>query len=172
MSGDAARRLLLLRHAKAVALASPMSEAGDHARDLAERGRQDAARLGDTLRNRVLLPELGLVSSARRTRRTWELLGPLGSSEPDLVVSDRLYLAEAEELLFVLREVPDQVRSVMLVGHNPGLHQLSLHLARGDGDVGPLAGGMPTCTLAMFEVDGDWADLRPHSARALQLIRP
>lgn len=165
------RRLLLLRHAKAVAIAGPASEAGDHARDLSDRGRQDASRLGDMLRSQGLQPDLALVSSALRTRSTWDLLAPFVEPVPALVISNRIYLAEAEDLLFLLRETAEEIGSVMLVGHNPGLHELALHLARAGGDTTGLDSGMPTCALAQFDVIGRWSDLKPLNTERFQMIR-
>ncbi|MGI4748571.1 MAG: SixA phosphatase family protein [Janthinobacterium lividum] len=165
------RLLLLLRHAKAVASAGPASEASDQARDLTDRGRQDASRLSKALRSQGLQPDLALVSSALRTRRTWDLLAPFAEPAPTLVISDRIYLAEADDLLFLLRETAEEIGSVMLVGHNPGLHELALHLARAGGDTSGLDDGMPTCALAKFEVNGPWSDLRPHNTERFQMIR-
>ena len=167
---------MLLRHAKAVAPAHADDEAGDHGRDLAERGRREAAALGRILQRDGMQPALAIVSSALRTRRSWELLAPFAAPEPQLVVSDRIYLAKAGELMAVLRETADDVASVMLVGHNPGLHELALHLAQGDRtdshDEARLAQGLPTCTLVCFEVAGSWDELGPGSASQLVLIRP
>lgn len=173
-SGDGApghRRLLLLRHAKAVT--GPGTEAGDHARDLSERGRNDARVLGETLHRLELRPGLILLSSALRTRRTWEMLALSGDPPPLVTIADRFYLAEPEELLGALREIPDGIGLVMLIGHNPGLHELSLHLA-GDNAATPpgLRAGMPTCSLVMFEIDGGWRDLQPRSVRNIGMIRP
>lgn len=165
------RRLLLLRHAKAVTSAGAASEAADHARDLSDRGRRDASQLGELLRTQGLQPELALVSSALRTRRTWDLLAPFAEPAPVLVISDRIYLAEAEQLLFLLRETAEEIGSVMLVGHNPGLHELTLSLARAGGDTSGLDDGMPTCALASFEVSGAWNALRPQSTERFQMIR-
>lgn len=162
------RRLLLLRHAKAVAATN---EAGDHARDLSDRGRQDASRLGEMLRLQGLRPDLALVSSALRTRRTWDLLAPFAEPAPTLVISDRIYLAEAAALLLLLRETTEEISSVMLVGHNPGLHELALHLAMAGGDTSGLDDGMPTCALAGLEVNGPWSDLQPQSTERFQMIR-
>lgn len=165
------RRLLLLRHSKAVAIVGPASEAGDHARDLSDRGRQDASRLGDMLRSQGLQPDLALVSSALRTRRTWDLLAPFVEPVPALVISNRIYVAEAEDLLFLLRETAEEIGSVMLVGHNPGLHELALHLARAGGDTTGLDSGMSTCALAQFDVIGRWSDLKPLNTERFQMIR-
>ena len=166
-----ARRLLLLRHAKAVA--GPDDTGGDHGRDLSERGCRDALALGEHMRRRALRPGLALVSSALRTRRTWELLAPSGAPAPAPEILDGLYLAEAATLLAVLREIPDDVAIALLVGHNPGLHELALHLGGGPDGAGAAAlpDGMPTCCLVEVAFEASWRDLQPHAVRQLQAIR-
>ena len=163
---------MLLRHAKAVASAHSDGEAGDHARDLSERGRGEASALGRRLQQRGMQPEVALVSGALRTRRTWDLLAPFTKPEPQLVVSDRLYLASIGELRAMLRETSDDVASLILVGHNPGLHELALNLAGHDGDHAGLPAGLPTCTLIGFEVSGRWSDLGPGTTSNLMMMRP
>ena len=162
------RRLLLLRHARAVAAADPDGQADDHARDLSERGGRDAAALGDEMRRLGMRPELALVSGALRTRRTWEMLGPFDPPGPALEIDDRLYLAEADVLLAALRDIPDRIVTALLIGHNPGLQELADHFA---GDAAGLRAGMPTCTLVEFEVAGTWSDLRPQSVRQTRMLR-
>lgn len=169
-AGDGSRRLLLLRHARAV----PGTDAGgDHARDLSERGRRDAASLGGALRRMGFRPDLALVSSALRTRRTWELLGAFADPAPAPVFSDRLYLATPEALRDALRDIAEPPGSVMLVGHNPGLHELALQLAEAGSQPVPaeLRAALPTCTAVLFEVGADWRRLRPSGA-APRLLRP
>lgn len=171
------RRLLLLRHAEAVASAAGAPEGLDHERPLSGRGRGDAAALGAALASRDLMPELALLSTSRRTRETFELLcaGPDPQSAGEnratrRELSEAMYLASAAALLALLREQEAAVRSVLLVGHNPGLHALAVELA-GDGSPA-LAASFATCTLALFEVAGDWSGLDPAHASLLEILRP
>ena len=163
-------RLLLLRHAKAVAAQARMSEAFDHSRALSERGRADAAALGARLRASTLpdlVPDLVLLSTSLRTRETFDLLG-LGDT-PRCVALDSLYLASWASLLETLREHGGSDRRIMLIGHNPGLHDLALALA---GRNPVLTQGFATCTLADFDVAGDWLDLAPSRARLREVLHP
>ncbi len=163
------RRLMLLRHGKALTIQPGLSEAHDHARALSERGRTEAAALGEQLRAHAMRPALALVSSARRTRETYDLLRIDGEDGTRCVLSDTLYLASANTLLDSLREQADTAPSVLLVGHNPGLHELALEL----GAFNPvLAQGFPTCMLADFSVDGDWSTLAPSRVRLSDVLRP
>ncbi len=166
-----ARRLLLLRHAKAVAELD--GAGGDHDRDLSERGCRDALALGERMRRLALRPGLALVSSALRTRRTWELLAPFEAPAPALEILGGLYLADAATLLGALHEIPDGIVTALLVGHNPGLHELALHLGNGPHGAGAAAlpNGMPTCCLVDVAFEAGWRDLQPNAVREVQVIR-
>lgn len=163
------RRLLLLRHAKAVPARPGLSDAADHERALSERGRLDAAALGRTLRSRGVTPALALVSSALRTRETFDLLQPFETSAPHLVLSDALYLAEPAILLDVVRKKGGTADSILLVGHNPGLHELALTFAGGNR---ALQQGFPTCRLALFAIQGAWSDLTPGDVTVQDVLDP
>lgn len=163
---------MLLRHAKATT--SAPGNAGDHARDLAEQGRADATLLGAEMRRLGLKPDLAVVSSALRTRRTWEMLGRFDDPPPAVTLTDRLYLAGPQALIGAIREIPDGYGSAMLVGHNPGLHELVLSLAGATGGTAlpaELRGEMRTCTLAVLEVSGSWSGFGSADARCVRVVR-
>ena len=132
-------RLILLRHAKA----EPHRE-DDHARVLAARGREDAAALRPVLA--ALAPELAVVSTAARTRETWELAAPGGVP---VVLEDRVYEASVADLREVLAE--QTAACVVLVGHNPSIERLAWELEAND----DTNRGMRTCGVGVFEV-ADW----------------
>src|SRR3954454_5791713 len=146
----AMRQLLLLRHAKSSWDDPALS---DHARPINARGRRAAAAIAQAMRELGLAPDIVLVSSARRTLQTLEALTPF--DDPALIEPmDALYLAPWRSLLEALRAVPETARSVLLLGHNPGLHELAMALAgiddgagaagRGGADARRLAEGYPT----------------------------
>jgi phosphohistidine phosphatase len=117
------RQLILLRHAKAV----PADEADDDfGRALAAEGREAAPRVAAALAKAGAAPEVVLVSDSKRTRETWELAKP---SFPDTQAKflKALYLCPAERLMHEAERAGAQ--SVMVVGHNPGLHDLASRLA-------------------------------------------
>ncbi len=165
----AACRLLLLRHARAVTAQEEESDASDRSRALSPGGRRDAAALGEQLRQRALAPEQALVSPALRTRETFDLLCPFAPASPRSTFPDALYLAAPRTLLAMLRERDEARGSLLLVGHNPGLHELALILTGGHE---LLRAGFPTCTLALFGFEGSWAGLAPRGARLLEVLRP
>ncbi|WP_338663146.1 histidine phosphatase family protein [Pararoseomonas sp. SCSIO 73927] len=164
------RQLLLLRHAKSAWDDPALS---DHARPLNGRGRRAAVAMAGAMRSLGLRPELVLVSSSRRTLQTLEGLGAL-DGPPRVEPTDDLYLAPWTRLLDTLREVPEEVQSVLLIAHNPGLHDLALNLAAPDsGAPGQaLAEAYPTATLAEFAVEERWAALGPHRARLVRFLQP
>ncbi|MGG5807757.1 SixA phosphatase family protein [Falsiroseomonas sp. CW058] len=168
------RQLLLLRHAKSSWDDPRLS---DHARPLNARGRRAAAGMAAAMRDLGLAPDLVLVSSARRTLQTLEALAPLDGS-PLVEPMDDLYLAPWPRLLDVLRGVRETVRSVLLIGHNPGLHELAMALpgpaAMGAGTPAArrLAEGYPTASLSEFAIALPWHLLEPGNARLLRFLTP
>lgn len=168
------RQLLLLRHAKS-SWDDPALP--DHARPLNARGRRAAAAMAQAMRELGLVPDIVLVSSARRTLQTLEALTPFEDAaliEP----MDALYLAPWRRLLEAIREVPETARSLLLIGHNPGLHELALALAGagGIGRGGPgmqrLAEGYPTAALAEFTIASPWHLLEPGGGQLVRFIQP
>lgn len=141
------RTLILLRHAKSDWSAS----VPDFDRPLAERGRAQAPRAGRWLANNAGPIDLAIVSPAQRARETWDLVSAQLAPAPPAHFDDRVYAASADELLEVLRDVPDDVRRVVLVGHNPGLEQLASLLAGEDVT-------MRTAGIAEFGVEGPWRE--------------
>jgi phosphohistidine phosphatase len=163
------RRLYLLRHAK-----SSWKEQGlaDHDRPLARRGRRAAKAIGGHLREQGVEPELVLCSTARRARQTLEGIEPaLGRGK--VRVEPELYGALPAVLLAHLQEIPARVRSVMVIGHNPGLEELALLLARHGPRVRELEAKFPTGALATLAFQGSgWAALDRGTAELIEFIRP
>src|SRR5271155_1373435 len=119
------RQLLLLRHAKSAWNDATMP---DRDRPLNARGRRSVAAMRQAMRDLGLVPDVVLVSTARRTQETLEALEPWDDA-PLIVPMDSLYLANPMQLIAALHGVAETVRSVLLIGHNPGLHDLAVDLA-------------------------------------------
>jgi phosphohistidine phosphatase len=168
------RQLLLLRHAKSSWDDPAMS---DRDRPLNPRGRQSADFMRLAMRDLGLAPDVVLVSTARRTMETLEALEPWDDT-PLIEPMDSLYLANPMQLTAALHSVAETVRSVLLIGHNPGLHDLSMSLAGpramaiGGASERALAAGFPTGALAEFVVAGSWWDLREGSGRLVRFLTP
>lgn len=166
----AMRQLLLMRHAKSSWDDPRLS---DHARPLNPRGRAAAAAMRRMMQEAGLAPDLVLVSSARRTLQTLEALEPWDDT-PLVEPMDALYLADPPQLLQVLRGVAETVRSVLLLGHNPGLHDLALLLA-GPGERPErrrLGEGFPSGSLAELHIPGSWAALNEGGATLVRFTTP
>lgn len=166
------RTLLLLRHAKSSWKNPALS---DHDRPLAPRGERAAERLAHHLQAEALRPALVLCSSARRARDTLEALRPALDDATVIRIEDSLYGADADELLDRLHAVDPRVSSVLVVGHNPGLEDLAIHLA-GDGDqtaLTQLRTKFPTGALATLDLGrSDWARLGRGQAFLTNLVLP
>jgi len=168
------RQLLLLRHAKSC---EGDPQLPDHARKLNARGRQDAAAMRQAMRELGLAPDIVLVSTAARTIETLEKLNPWDET-PLIEAMESLYLAPAARMLSILRDTPKTARSVLVIGHNPGLHQLAILL------VGPqavtdkhsaarrLAESYPTAALAEFAIAGPWHRLDVGGGKLLRFLTP
>ena len=132
------KTLFILRHAKS---SWKHLELADHDRPLNKRGKRDAARMGELLREDDLLPDLILSSSAKRALRTAELLIEAAGFDGELIISRDLYAHYAEAYLDPLSSLDEHYERVMVIGHNPGLEEL-LELLTGEWD------RLPTAALA------------------------
>ena len=147
------RRLILFRHARAEPRA-PNGEDIDRALDAT--GRQDAVLMGEVLAREGLSPDLALVSRARRTQETWDCLAT-AFPKAKLQVCDDLYNATAEEISAEIAGVAGQAATILVVAHNPGLHELAIEMmldARAStGEIDRVAARFPTSTAVAFRVD-------------------
>jgi phosphohistidine phosphatase len=154
------KRLLLLRHAKAVPAEAAFA---DFARELSERGERDAHHIGERLREHQPRPDLILASPAARTLRTAQLVAAaLGYADDAIAVDPLLYLAAPPALLQVIAAQSADVDSLVVVGHNPGLTEL-VHELLPTFDVDDL----PTSAIAALEYSSahDWRAIQGAAAR-------
>lgn len=140
-------RLDLLRHAKT----EPDHEEGDHERVLLPRGRKDAVAVGQELARRGYVPALVLCSSARRAAQTLDLVAPFLLPAPEIRIDPALYLAAPQSILMRLAGLPSDATEVLVIGHNPGMHQLAVSLAGGRKSAGRLGEKFGTAAFASFE---------------------
>ena len=155
------RTLILLRHAKS----DWSGHEADAARPLAERGRRQAPDAGRWLAANIDSIDLAVVSPATRARSTWDLVSEELDLPPRSRIEDRIYGASCDELLDVVRDLPDGVETVVLVGHNPGLEDLVPLLT---GERAP----MPTSALAVITMSGPWSTSGHQSAELRASGRP
>jgi len=167
-----AMRLMIFRHAKAEKSAPGMR---DRDRPLAPRGLKEAPRMGAFMAHHKLVPRHALVSPSRRTRETWDrLAGALPGAIP-VFYEDRLYDATPEAIVAVIKETPATIRTLIVVGHNPGLHETArLLIASGDVEARErLNEGLPTSGLAVIDFAGnDWKKIHASGGRLERFVTP
>ena len=170
------RRLMLLRHAKTE---NDAPSGRDLDRRLDNRGRQDAADIGGWIGRHPPFPDSVLVSHAIRAHQTWEIAWEAMKDrvpEPLVELVPELYGADPAQLLQIIRAASQaDPHRLMLVGHNPGMHELALALA-GSGDAAgrkALADNLPTSGLAIFDfaID-DWTDVAFRRGRLELFVSP
>ncbi len=170
------KRLLLLRHAKTVP-AGPGAD--DHERELLPRGREDAPRLGRYIHAEGYTPDLILSSTARRTVETVELVTEAFSGTQRIDYMEALYLAEPEIVLSIVRLAPDKMKTVLVVGHNPGLELVAAALAREPvkrkerDRFDLIEEKFPTAALAVLDFDiTRWRDVALGQGALKDFVRP
>ncbi len=165
------KTLYLLRHAKS---SWDDSSLGDHDRALNARGRDDAAQLAEVVAKLEVPPELVLCSTAKRTRETLQLVMP-GPAKVPTEFRERLYLASAVTLLAAIQGIDEWRQSVMLVGHNDGLHHVARGLvSSGNADAARrLYQKLPTCGFIHLSFTApNWAAIAPESGKLERFITP
>ncbi|MFI7482624.1 SixA phosphatase family protein [Kocuria sp. M1R5S2] len=166
------KKLVLMRHAEAE---HPWGVV-DHDRPLTPGGSADAAAAGRWLLDHGHAPDMILCSSALRARQTCTWVSSvLGDLAPTARLDESLYAASDPRIVAVLNHVPETVRTLLVIGHLPGLRDAALRLATPDSDydaVMALADGCPTAGLALLEVPGEWAGLDGADARLVEFTVP
>jgi phosphohistidine phosphatase len=170
------RRLMLFRHAKTE---SEAPSGRDQDRRLDSRGHRDAAEIGGWIARHPPFPDLVLVSHAVRAFQTWEIAWEAMKElvpEPGVELMPELYGADVSQLLETIHEASAaDPKRLMLVGHNPGMHELALALA-GKGDHAgrkALIENLPTSGLAIFDFDiDDWTDVAFRRGRLVGFVSP
>jgi len=158
------KELFIMRHAKS---AWDTDAPDDFSRPLNKRGRNAAKRIGDGLTRLNWVPDKIIVSPAKRALQTCELINLEVTTEED----KRIYEASLQDLFAVLADVPETTYKVMLIGHNPGLEQLLLHLAptaerQNNGKL------LTTANVARIQIQGSWKGISTSKGMLLGHIRP
>jgi len=152
------KTLLVLRHAKS-SWNDPALD--DHERPLNKRGRRDAPRMGELVREYGLIPDVIISSDAVRARLTAEAVAEAARYAGEILLDPHLYMASPADILSLLRTVREKTETVMIVGHNPGLEELVAQLTGERQD-------LPTAALAQIALPIDqWRDLKPSTRGTL-----
>ncbi|MFK4726749.1 phosphohistidine phosphatase [Bradyrhizobium niftali] len=171
------RRLMLLRHAKTE---TDAPSGRDQDRRLDDRGHKDAAEIGDWIASHPPFPDTVLVSHAVRARQTWDVAWETMKGRvaaPEVEVLPELYGADPAQILESIRTAtnPGNPKRLLLVGHNPGMHEAALMLMGGGDPAGAkaLAHNLPTAGLAIFDFDvKDWGDVAYRRGKLVLFVSP
>jgi phosphohistidine phosphatase len=171
------RRLMLLRHAKTE---TDAPSGRDQDRRLDDRGHKDAARIGDWIATHPPFPDFVLVSHAVRARQTWDTAWEAMKDRvqrPQVEILPELYGADPAQILDSIRTAtaPADPKQLLLIAHNPGMHEAALMLmGGGDPDGGrALADNLPTAGLAIFDFDvKDWGDVAYRRGKLVLFTSP
>ncbi len=158
---DPGHTLILLRHAKS----DWSTGVPDHERPLAARGLRQAPEAGRWLAAHIRRIDLAVVSTAERARATWSLAAAELAQEPPVRLADKVYGASVDSLLRVVRGLSEDLSTVVVVGHNPGLEDLASTLT------GSWV-SMPTSALAVLAVAGAWTEAGPDTVDGVTSGRP
>lgn len=163
------RTLLLLRHAQTQTPAA----SDDYERLLTDEGLLQAERAGQWINQRGLQPDFALVSTALRTRATFTRLSRQLEQEPAHRYDPVLYGASPEEWLAAIAQVASQHKVLLLIGHNPSIHELAVQLS-GSGaqtTLAKLKSAYPPATLSQISLEGlSWNALTPETKGSLQTV--
>lgn len=159
------KTVYILRHAKAETGSATLD---DHERGINQQGLDACVVIGKYMASESIIPDLVLCSTAKRAKTTWALVRETSKNTSKQEFTDMLYLASANEVVKQLMCLPESISSVMVVGHNPGLHQLSLNLAKkaDDATLDRLMLKFPTCALATIDLgETSWEEMaRAHGS--------
>ncbi|MDA9497897.1 SixA phosphatase family protein [Bradyrhizobium sp. CCBAU 11357] len=171
------RRLMLLRHAKTE---TDAPSGRDQDRRLDDRGHKDAAQMGDWIAAHPPFPDTVLVSHAVRARQTWDIAWEAMKDRvraPQVEILPELYGADPAQILETIRTAtaPADSKRLLLIGHNPGMHEVALMLIGGGDPDGAKALGhnLPTAGLAVFDFDvKDWDDVAYRRGKLVLFVSP
>ncbi len=161
------KRLFILRHAET----APASEGGDRERKLTPQGLEDARMLGERMKAENYIPDFILCSPVTRTRQTLDaVLASIGKIQTEF--EKTIYEGGYGEILSLVQGVDDSCMTLLLIGHNPAIHQFAASLAPEEGEfISRLAFGYAPATLTVLDVPrASWADLQPGENKILDLI--
>lgn len=162
--------LYLMRHAHAASVSAD----GDSARPLSDRGRRDATAMGGWLRRMELLPDDVYCSPARRARETWQCASSRLAEPPRAAFQALIYDAGADAMLSLIAGCPPDSNRVLVIGHNPTLHQVAFMLS-GSGEeaaLNRLTTGFPPCGLVELQFADGWTSARPGSGFLARFVTP
>ena len=144
------KKIYLMRHAKSSWKDEKLS---DHERPLKKRGIKDAKHMAQMLESKEYIPQRIICSTAERAVQTADVFAKACDYKKEITYSDKLYMAEVKDFYEVLKDLPDKVSSVMLIGHNPGMEAFLQVLTK-------KVESLPTSSIAYIKVPvKSWSEL-------------
>ena len=164
MEEDSMKTLILLRHAKS---SWKFPELSDRDRPLTKRGEKDAPRMGKWLKKQDIIPQRIITSTAVRACSTAEAIAERVEYKEEITYLDSLYMAEPAAIIEALHAVPDEVKRVLVVGHNPGLEGLVQILSK-------KVESLPTASIAIIKLPiENWQELNfGVEGKLVEIVRP
>ncbi|HEX9013214.1 MAG TPA: histidine phosphatase family protein [Anaerolineaceae bacterium] len=158
------KTLLIMRHAKS---SWKDKDLKDRKRPLSKRGKRNAPQMGELIKEKELVPQMIISSDTIRSHQTEELFAQTSGFSGEVKYMDKLYMAEADEYLDALKDIPDEMERVMIIGHNPGLESLLPLLTK-------RVESLPTAAVAHLVLPIEhWKDINKHTkAELVDLWRP
>jgi len=157
------KTLLIMRHAKAE---TPPDYPSDFERPLADRGRKDACFTGNLFKSKNIVPDMIISSPAKRAIKTAELFAENIGFTEKIVQNKDFYEAYMEDILSVLKTVPENINTLMIVGHNPTWENLASRLT------GEYV-SMPTCAVAIIDFKKEkWSEITFKTCTLSELFKP
>jgi len=164
------KELIIMRHAKSDWQHELLS---DFDRPLNERGLRDAPRMARWMASEKIKPVLLICSPALRARQTAaEIIDQLQIREDSVVFDKRMYLANVETLITILREIDDNIQSVLLIGHNPGLENLAVNLCSEELPLDSDGSLMTTANIVQIQLNSAWKNTETGTNKFIRLMRP
>ncbi len=160
------KKLYLLRHAKS---SWDDSSIPDHERELNDRGRKEAKKMGEYFLEKNIIPDLIICSTSKRTRETYKLIIEKIDKNIQTIFEDNIYEASVSDIFDAISKVSKEVDSLLIIGHNPGMGYMVEKLTNIPGIIDKFG----TCSLAELEVDiQKWSDIRKTTVKLINFISP
>ncbi|MGK0298219.1 MAG: phosphohistidine phosphatase [Gammaproteobacteria bacterium] len=170
MGSDQNHQLIIMRHAKSDWV---KGNKHDFDRSLSERGNRDAKKVALWIVEQNLMPDIIVVSPARRAKETADIVcNILGFDYKNIHWTDAIYEARLGDLLKILEDKAKQHKTILVIGHNPGMDNLLCYLSENEPEFTPSGKLLTTSAIAVLEYKNRWVETEPQSATLISLIRP
>ena len=165
------KTIFLLRHAKS---SWDNSQLEDFDRPLSTRGEKSSIKIGKYIKNKNIIPDIVYCSSAKRAKKTWELINKVIKKKNNIFFKKDLYMADSETFMSTIKKTKNSNKSIMIVSHNPGIESFCLELSKENNEyINDIKTKYPTGSLAILKVNlKKWSEIRYESGIIYEFIKP